>query len=122
LPPVLPLAFDVALTRRVYKDCTISFEGRTYSVPFVLCGLEVEVHGCAEVVQVLSEGLVVAEHPRHSRQRILLDASHYEGPGNERVSPPVPLGQMGRRLQEIVSQPVEQRPVNLYAALAEVAR
>jgi hypothetical protein len=29
---------------------------------------------------------------------------------------------MGRRLQEIVSQPVEQRPVNLYAALAEVAR
>ena len=111
LPPVLPLAFDVALTRAVHKDCTVSFEGRTYSVPFVLCGLAVEVLGCAEVVQVLHAGRVVSEHPRH-----------YEGPGDERVAPPVPLGQMGRRLQEILATPVEQRPVDLYAALAEVAR
>jgi hypothetical protein len=29
---------------------------------------------------------------------------------------------MGRRLQEIVMQPVESRPIDLYAALAEVAR
>jgi hypothetical protein len=29
---------------------------------------------------------------------------------------------MARKLQEIASQPVEQRPVDLYAALAEVAR
>jgi hypothetical protein len=34
----------------------------------------------------------------------------------------VPLGKMGRRLQQILEQPVEQRPANLYAALAEVAR
>lgn len=122
LPPVLPLAFDVALTRAVQKDCTISFEGRTYSVPFVLCGLRVEVRGCAEVMQVLHEGQVVAEHPRHSRARLLLDPAHYQGPGDARVAPPVPLGKMGQRLQEIVSQPVEQRPVDLYAALAEVAR
>jgi transposase len=122
LPPVLPLAFDVALTRTVQKDCTVSFEGRVYSVPFVLCGLRVEVRGCAEVVQVLHQGQVVAEHPRHSRARLLLDPAHYEGPGDERVVAPVPLGQMGRRLQEIVLQPVEQRPLDLYAALAEVAR
>jgi hypothetical protein len=51
-----------------------------------------------------------------------LDPRHYDGPGDERVAPPVPLGKMGRRLQEILAQPVEQRPVNLYAALAEVAR
>ncbi len=122
LPPVLPLTFDVAVTRTVQKDCTISFEGRTYSVPFVLCGLSVEVRGCACVVQVFHEGDVVAQHPRHSRARILLDPTHYEGKGNERVAPPVPLGKMGQRLQEIVMQPVEQRPVDLYAALAEVAR
>jgi transposase len=122
LPPVLPLAFDVALTRAVQKDCTVSFEGRAYSVPFVLCGLRVEVRGCAEVVQVLHQGRVVAEHPRHSRARLLLDPSHYQGAGDERVAPPVPLGKMGQRLQEIVSQPVEQRPLDLYAALAEVAR
>jgi transposase len=122
LPAVLPVPFDVAVTRTVQKDCTISFEGRTYSVPFVLCGLAVEVRGGACVVQVRHEGLVVAEHPRHSRERILLDPTHYEGEGNDRVAPPVPLGKMGQKLQEIVMQPVEQRPVDLYAALAEVAR
>jgi transposase len=122
LPPVLPLAFDVAVTRTVQRDCTVSFEGRSYSVPFVLCGLAVEVRGCAEVVQVLHDGQVRAQHPRHSRQRLLLDPAHYEGPGDERVAPPVPLGKLGRRLQEIVLQPVEQRPLDLYAALAEVSR
>jgi|SRR5262245_9266746 len=122
LPAVLPLAFEVAVTRTVQRDCTVSFEGRTYSVPFVLCGLAVEVRGCAEVVQVLHDGRVVAEHPRHSRVRLLLDPAHYEGPGDDRVAPPVPLGKLGQRLQEIVFQPVEQRPLDLYAALAEVAR
>jgi transposase len=122
LPARLPVPFDVAVTRTVQRDCTVSFEGRVYSVPFVLCGQAVEVRGGAEVVQVLHEGQVVAEHPRHSRQRLLLDPAHYDGPGDERVAPPVPLGKLGRRLQEIVSQPVEQRPVDLYAALAEVAR
>jgi transposase len=122
LPAVLPLAFELAVSRWVQRDCTISFEGRTYSVPFVLCGQVVEVRGCAEVVQVWHTGQVVAEHPRHSRQRLLLDPRHYEGPGNEQVAPPVPLGKLGQRLQEIVQQPVEQRPVDLYAALAEVAR
>jgi transposase len=122
LPALLPLAFDVAVTRPVQRDCTVSFEGRTYSVPFVHCGLAVEVRGCAEVVQVLHDGQVVAEHPRHSRQRLLLDPAHYEGVGNERVSPPLPLGKLGQRLQEIVLLPVEHRPLDLYAALAEVAR
>jgi len=122
LPPVLPVAFDVAVTRTVGRDCTVHFEGRAYSVPFVLCGLRVEVRGGAELVQVLHEGRVAAEHPRHSRRRLLVDPRHYDGPGDDRVAPPVPLGKLGRRLQEIVLQPVEQRPLDLYAALAEVAR
>jgi hypothetical protein len=122
LPALLPAAYDVAVTRTVQKDCTVHFEGRAYSVPFVLTGLAVEVHGCAEVVQVWHDGRVVAEHPRHSRQRLLLSPAHYDGPGDDRVMPPVPLGKMGRRLQEILGMPVEQRPVDLYAALAEVRR
>jgi transposase len=122
LPALLPLAFDVAVTRPVQRDCTVSFEGRSYSVPFVLCRLLVEVRGCADVVQIWHDGRVWAEHPRHSRQRLVLDPAHYEGPGDARVAAPVPLGKLGRRLQEIVLQPVEQRPMDLYAALAEVAR
>lgn len=120
--PILPDVFDVAVTRTVQKDCTVHFESRVYSVPFVLCGLPVEVRGGAGVVQVLHDGQVVAEHRRGTPERILINPSHYEGSGDSRVSPPVPLGRLGRRLQEIVLQPVEQRPLDLYAALAEVAR
>lgn len=120
--PVLPEPFDLALTRTVQRDCTVHFEGRCYSVPFVLCGLPVEVRGCCGVVQVWHEGRVVAEHPRQTQERLLIDPSHYAGEGDERVSPPVPLGRMGRRLQEILEMPVEQRPLDLYAALAEVSR
>jgi transposase len=120
--PILPEAFDVVATRRVQRDCTVNFEGRVYSVPFALCGLSVEVHGCADVVQFWHEGQVVAQHPRRTEQRLLLEPSHYEGPSTERVAAPVPLGKMGQRLQEILQQPVEQRPLDLYAALAGVAR
>ncbi|MGE5717038.1 MAG: IS21 family transposase, partial [Acidobacteriota bacterium] len=93
--PLLPEVFDVAVTRVVQRGCTVNFEGRTYSVPFPLCGLAVEVRGCAETVQVVHEGRVAAEHPRASRARIVLDPAHYEGPGDDRVAPPVPLGRMG---------------------------
>ena len=120
--PILPEVFDVAVTRPVHKDATVNFEGRTYSVPFVLVEREVEIHGCATTVQIFHEGRVVAEHPRHTQSRLLIEPAHYEGPGDDRVVPPVPLGKMGRRLVEIAMQPVELRPVNLYAALAEVAR
>jgi hypothetical protein len=99
------LAFDVTLTRAVQRDGTVRFEGRSYSVPLVRCGLAVEVRGCAAVVQVLHDGRAVVEHPRHSRQRLLLDPAHYDGPGDDRVAPPVPRGKLGRRLQEIVAQP-----------------
>ena len=118
----LPEVFDVAVTRRVQKDCTVHFEGRSYSVPFRLCGLSVEVRGCVGVVQIVDDDRVVAEHPRATAARLLIDPWHYEGGGDERVDPPMPLGKMGRRLQEIVEMPVERRPLDLYAALAEVAR
>jgi transposase len=120
--PVLPEPFELALTRTVQRDCTLHFEGRVYSVPFRLCGLAVEVRGCGGVVQVWHDGQVVAEHPRRTPERLLLDPSHYEGEADERVIPPVPLGRMGQRLQEILEMPVEQRPLDLYAALAEVSR
>ena len=58
----------------------------------------------------------------HQEETLVLDPRHYEGPGDGRVDPPVPLGRMGRKLVEIVTMPVEKRPVDLYAALAEVAR
>lgn len=120
--PLLPEAFDVVVTRRVDEDCTVHFEGRGYAVPFAKVGESVEVRGCAGKVQILADGRVLMEYPRHSAERLLIDPSCYEGPATDRVLPPPPLGKMGRRLQEIWEMPVEQRPLDLYRALAEVAR
>jgi hypothetical protein len=65
---------------------------------------------------------VLISYPRHTQERILIDQACYEGPGTAQVLPPKPLGRMARKLQEIASLPVERRPMDLYAALAEVAR
>ena len=122
IPLHWPEPFDLVQQRRVAKDATVRFEGRTYSVPFGLVGQVVEVHGCARTVQVVRDGSVVAEHPRRTRSRLLVDPSHYEGPSTDAVEAPIPLGRMGKRLQEIYDLAPEQRPLDLYAALAEVSR
>lgn len=120
--PLLPEPFDVAVTRPVADDCMVAFEGRRYSVPFELLGRRVEVRGCARVVHIAADGGIVAEHPRRGRERIVIDPRHYEGESTDRVRAPVPLGKMGRRLAEISAMIPEHRPLDLYAALAEVAR
>jgi len=120
--PLLPEPFDVAVTRPVGRDGMVRFESREYAVPFRYVGQRVEVRGCAEQVQILAEGQVVRQYARKTRERVLIDPSCYEGAATERVLPPPPLGRMGRRLQEIAALPVEARPLDLYAALAEVAR
>jgi hypothetical protein len=122
LPALLPEPFDLVAQRRVGRDATVAFEGRTYSVPFRFADSVVEVRGCTAAVQVWAEGQVVASHPRHTRGRLLLDPAHYEGPSTERVAAPVPLGRMGRKLQEIWALAPERRPIDYYAACAEVAR
>jgi len=122
LPFVLPEPFDLVAQRRVAIDSTISFEGRSYSVPFRYADQMVEVRGCAGSVQVWAEGEVVASHPRHTRSRLLLDPAHYDGPSTDRVLAPTPLGRMGRKLQELWALTPERRSIAQYAALAEVAR
>lgn len=120
--PLLPEPFDIAVTRPVHKDCMVRFEDRSYAVPFAHVGTQVEVRGCLGKVQILAAGRVIREYPRGTARRVLVDPSCYEGEATDRVLPPPPLGKMGRRLQEIYEQPVDQRPLDLYAALAEVAR
>jgi len=124
LAPVslLPEPFDIAVMRPVHKDCMVRFEDRSYPVPFPWVGQRVEVRGCAGKVQILAEGRILREYPRRTQERILIDPSCYEGEATDRVLAPRPLGRMGRKLQEIYEQPVELRPLDLYAALAEVAR
>jgi transposase len=120
--PILPEPFDVVVTRPVHKDCRVNFESRSYPVPFAHVGQTVEVRGCAGKVQILSCGRILREYPRHTEERILIDPTCYEGEPTDQALPPPPLGKMGRKLQEIWAMPVPRRPLDLYAALAEVAR
>jgi hypothetical protein len=120
--PVLPEPFDVVVERPVHDDCTVYFEGRQYVVPFALVRRRVEVRGCAGKVQIVHANQVVREYRRGTAARLLIDPTCYEGEPSAWALPPPPLGRMGRRLQEIVEMPVAQRPIDLYAALAEVAR
>ncbi len=120
--PLLPEPFDLAQMRVVAEDCTVAFEARRFSVPFPFVGRRIEVRGCSQVVQMWHDGEIIAQHPRDGRERLVLDSSHYEGEATGDVLPPIPLGRMGRRLQEIAEMKPEQRPLDLYAALAGVAR
>jgi transposase len=124
LPELLPEPFDTVKTAPVHKDCMVHFEGRSYPVPFLSVGRTVEVRGCSGRVQILDPqtAVVLRSYPRQTQERILTDPSCYEGPGTAEVLPPKPLGRMARKLQEIAALPVERRPMDLYAALAEVAR
>lgn len=122
MPEHVPEPFDLALTRPVGIDALVAFEGRQYSVPFAHVGTRVEMRGCATTVQILAGMRIVAVHPRHTPERIVIDPKHYEGPGTARVAPPTPLGRMGARLQELARVPVAHRAIELYARLAEVAR
>ena len=110
------------MARTVGRDGLVAFEGRQYSVPFPLVGETVEVRGIAGAVQVLKACRVVALHPRGTERRLLVDQRHYDGPGTGRVIAPPPLGRMGARMQELAAAPVARRSIDLYAALAEVAR
>ena len=120
--PLLPEPFDLTGMRTVAHDCTVAFEGRRYSVPFRFLGQRIEVRGCSHVVQMWADGSLIAQHARHGRQRIVLDPSHFEGEATDTLLPPLPLGRMGRRLQEIAAMTPSTRPLDLYADLAEVAR
>jgi hypothetical protein len=91
-------------------------------VPFSLVGREVEIYGCAGEVEIRHQAVLVATHPRATPELLVLDPSHYEGEATASVLPPAPLGRMGRRLVELAALVPEQRPLDLYAALAEVAR
>jgi transposase len=122
LPDPMWEPFDLAQERRVGRDCLVAFENRQYSVPFRLLGQHVEVRGCAETVQVVHENQIVAVHPRRTTGRIVIDEAHYEGDNTDRVIAPMPMGRMGRRIMELAAEPVQYRSIELYHALAEVAR
>jgi transposase len=124
LPATLPEPFDLIRTCDVYKDSTIRFEGRTYTVPFRYAYGSVEVRGCSGFIQIVDRknGEIVRNYPRNSEELLWVDPTCYEGDSTDDVSAPRPLGKMARKLDEIAAMNVTQRSIDIYAQLAEVAR
>lgn len=94
--PTMEEPFDVVVSRPVYRDCLVSFEGRRYSVPFAWADRQVEVYGLHAHVSIRAEGSEIARWPRRTRERLLLDPAHFEGEDTDRVLRPTPLGVRAR--------------------------
>ncbi len=124
LPACLPEPFNLVKTCQVHKDCTVRFEGRSYTVPFRYVGQQVEVRGCSGFLQVLDprDGQIVQQHPRGGEATLVIDPRCYEGEATDTVAAPRPLGRMSRKLAELAAAPVPLRSIEIYARLAEVAR
>jgi hypothetical protein len=121
LPDPCPEPFDVVVSRQVSRDCLIGFEGRQYGVPFAYALSEVEVRGCAGVVQIVdpAQARIIKTWPRGTAARLLIDQDCYDGESTERVAAPMPLGRVGRRLVELTDHAAPKRSIEIYAALAD---
>lgn len=129
--PSLAEPFDVLVSRKVQRDCLVSFEGRRYSVPFAWTGRYVEIWGTLNHVIIRGAGEEIARHARGTRQRLLIDPRHYEGPSTAGVQRPTPLGERARLQVAGLSSPSRQalrtvpereriaRPMDAYVQLVE---
>jgi len=94
--PRLGEPFDVVVSRRVSRDCLVSFEGRRYSVPFPWVGRDVEVLGVLRHVVIRGAREEIARHPQHTKALLVIDPAHFEGESTDRVIRPTPLGARAR--------------------------
>jgi transposase len=132
--PTMEEPFDLVVPRRVQRDCLVSFEGRRYSVPFPWVGREVEVLGTHRHVVIRAGGREIARHPRHTRERLVLETAHFEGESTDQVLRPTPLGARARlqiaglssagrsALLLLPGRERVVRPLAAYAALVEASR
>jgi len=64
----------------------------------------------------------VKQYPRKTEQLLFVDPACYEGAPPLSLTAPRPLGKMARKLDEIAAMSVQQRSIDIYAQVAEVAR
>lgn len=124
--------FDVVVSRRVSRDCLVSFEGRRYSVPFIWIGRDVEVLGTHSQVVIRAGREEIARHPRRTSALLVLDPAHFEGESTPQVLAPTPLGRRARlqlaglssssrlMLEEMPAVSSIARPLSDYVRLLEV--
>jgi len=119
--PTMAEPFDLVVTRRVSRDCLVSFEGRRYSVPFAWVGRHVDVWGTLGHVVIRGAGAELARHRRGTEARLLIDTEHYEGPSTDRVQRPTPLGRRAQ-LQVAGLSSASRRALMLAPGREEIVR
>ncbi len=92
----------------------------TYSVPFRFVRQEVELRGLANRGLFMKNCVPIGNHPRGRAALIVIDDAHFEGHGGGLVLPPLPLGRMGRRLQEIARLSVHRLMQSQFAVIAVI--
>jgi len=120
LPLTLPTPFDTQVSRAVGDDCMVNFEGRRYQVPFQLMRRTVDVRGCADTVEILTNNVVVRTYPRGTDCRLLVDQTCYDGDGDNRVHRPMPLGRVARSIVLERSWEAPVRPIEEYAKVIDL--
>ena len=85
-------------------------------------------------MQILVDGEIVQEYPRHTKARLLVDQACYDpakvssfrpansGATEQRVQAPAPLGRIGRAIVADKSWEAAQRPLSDYEALLRRTR
>lgn len=115
----LPKPFDIVTTRKVGKDCMLSFQGRSYSVPFAYAWSHVEVRGGADHLEIWSSGECIARHSRTGESLLVIQPEHFEGEATPTHLRPLPLGKVAETILECAEAEVELRSVAYYEALME---
>lgn len=122
--------------RRVAKDCTLSYRGNRYSVPYRHAGKTVVVREpvTGGTIEIYRDIEVIAEHRlAEGRGVIVIDPAHYAGIRDQRrkrgpasggtsaTSPPVELTPGPGVGRGFVPPEVDQRPLAVYEEVADVA-
>ena len=121
--------------RRVAKDCTLSYRGNRYSVPYRYAGKTVVVREpvAGGRIEIYRDITVIAEHRLAAGRGVMvIDAAHYEGIEGQRrprgpgkagpaMSAPVGLTPGPGVGRGFVAPEVEQRSLAVYQEVADVA-
>lgn len=132
LSPLPAIAFDPRIpeTRRVLTDCTVSFLGSFYSVPFEHVGsrVVVKVDPLGDAIEIFAGADRVAEHVRVPKGQRSVHEEHVAALRRPRFERMRDRARATRKpaatradLLSVVPWPrfaVEQRPIEEYAALA----
>jgi transposase len=120
--------------RRVTKDCTLSYRGNRYSVPYRFAGKTVVVREpvAGSRIEIYRDLEVIAEHGlAQGRGVMVIDPAHYAGIRDQcrrhgpasgtPAAPPVELTPGPGVGRGFFAPEVEQRPLTVYEEVADVA-